>query len=142
MIVLTLPADGLIHVNSFQGGSVRHFVGSAPICSPRSANWFITSSWNEPGLGGTQLSGTAMTRTSTSAPYLRRLISACANRCRIEFTVEVCVAMIVARLMMSGQRSWVTCGGNRNWLLKITQYRNRGIGRFGYFARHFASRLS
>ena len=39
----------------------------------------------------------------------------------MEFTVEVCVDMIVARLMMSGQRSCVTWGGNRNWLLKMTQ---------------------
>jgi hypothetical protein len=60
------------------GGAVRQLAGSAPIRSPRSAKAFITSFWNVPGLGGTQASGTAMTRTSTSALCLRCASSACA----------------------------------------------------------------
>jgi hypothetical protein len=60
------------------GGVVRQLAGSAPIRSPRSAKAFITFFWNVPGLGGTQASGTAMMRTSTSALCLRCASSACA----------------------------------------------------------------
>jgi hypothetical protein len=33
--------------------------------------------------------------------------------------------------MAATQFGAVSCGTGRNWLLKITQYRSLGIGRFG-----------
>src|SRR5437660_69783 len=62
-----------------------------------SASVFITSALNDSGFAGTKESGTAMTRTCTSAPYLIRISPASAQRRRIELSGEHGVAMIDVR---------------------------------------------
>src|SRR5262245_43210843 len=113
------------------GGSVLQLAGSAPIFSPRSARLFIVSLTNTPATGGDQSPGIDTTRTSMSALRLSREISAIAKRWRTAVAVAARVDVFMLCWITATQFGAITSGTGRNWLLKITQKRILGIGRFG-----------